>query len=209
MIWNEHSELKGRHAQFSASKWSWINYDIEQMIDSRCRSYSITIGTILHEYCSDKIKYLMKVKKSDKQNLMFELLRNGVPPDVADCFDYDRVFPILMAFVNDSIGFHMESEQLLFYSYNFFGTADSICYRNRELKIFDFKSGETPAHIEQLEIYAAYFCLEYDMHPTDLDIELRLYQSPEILVHKPDASDIVPIMDKAITFEKYLNKLEG
>lgn len=207
MIWKEYSELKGKHALFSASKWTWINYDIEKMIDMRCRSYATTIGTVIHEYAADRIKFMAKLKKYHKQELMFELLKNDIPPDVADCYDYDRVFPILQAYVNDAIGFHMRPEQILYYSPYFFGCADAIGERGNKLKIFDFKSGETPAHIEQLMIYAALFCLDYSKHPTDLDIELRLYQSPDVLVVQADASDIVPIMDKIITVDKHINKI--
>ena len=208
MIWNEHSKLEGKHALFSASKWSWINYDMERMLDMRDKSYATTIGTLIHKYAADKITCMQKLKKHNKSDIKFELLRNKIPHDVVDRYDVDRVFDILQVYVNDSIGFHMKPEQMLFYSMKFFGTADSISYREQQLKIFDFKSGETPAHIEQLMIYAALFCLEYSKRPTELDMELRLYQSPEVLVVHPDASDIVPIMDKIITADKKISKLE-
>ena len=38
-------------------------------------------------------------------------------------------------------------------------------------------------------------------------MELRIYQNTEILYHNPTAEDIVPIMDKFITFSK--NNQEG
>ena len=208
MTWNEHWELKGKHALFSASKYNWINYDVENMLDKYCSNYATTIGSILHEFAADRILYLMKMGKGDKKNLKFELLRNNIPPFVVDSTDLDRICDIMTAYVNDAVGFHMTPEQILFYSPNFFGTADAISFRDKKLKIFDFKSGETPAHMEQLMIYAALFCLEYSKHPTDIDMELRLYQSPEVLIIEPSASDIVPIMDKIITFDKHLNSLE-
>ena len=62
--------------------------------------------------------------------------------------------------------------------------------------------------MEQLEVYAALFCLEYKKKPSDIDIELRIYQNNEILYHEPTAEDIVPIMDKIITFDKIINKIK-
>ena len=104
--------------------------------------------------------------------------------------------------------FKMTPEQPLVYSENCFGTADSICFRNNMLRIHDLKTGVTPAHMEQLMIYTALFCLEYRYKPSDIDIELRIYQNDEILYHKPTAEDIVPIMDKIITFDKLLKRIK-
>ena len=111
-------------------------------------------------------------------------------------------------YVNDAIGFKMTPEQILFYSENCFGTADAIAFRNNLLRIHDYKSGVIPAHMEQLEIYAALFCLEYRIKPADIEIELRLYQNDEILFHHPTSEDVVPIMDKIITFDKIINKMK-
>ena len=69
------------------------------------------------------------------------------------------------------------------------------------------KTGVVPAHMEQLEIYAALFCLEYKVKPSEIEMELRLYQNNEILYHTPtQAEDIVPIMDKIITFRQGYQK---
>ena len=65
------------------------------------------------------------------------------------------------------------------------------------------KTGDVPAHMEQLLIYAAYFCIEYNVKPGTIEIELRIYQHNEILYHNPTAEDIAPIMDKIITFNKF------
>ncbi|MCP6003374.1 hypothetical protein NL386_38110, partial [Klebsiella pneumoniae] len=32
-------------------------------------------------------------------------------------------------------------------------------------------------------IYASYFCLEYGYKPRDIDIELRIYQNDQVLIH--------------------------
>jgi hypothetical protein len=113
----------------------------------------------------------------------------------------------LNMYVNDAIGFQMETEQPLYYSENCFGTADSISFKQNFLRIHDLKTGETPSSIRQLEIYAALFCLEYDVDPSTIGMELRLYQSDEVLVHEPPAEDILYIMNKIIQFDKQIDKL--
>ena len=110
-------------------------------------------------------------------------------------------------YVNDAIGFKMTPEQILYYSDNCFGTADAILFRNNFFRIHDLKTGKIPAHMEQLEIYAALFCLEYKVKPGDIEMELRIYQNNEILYHNPTAEDIVPIMDRIITFDKVIKKI--
>lgn len=97
-------------------------------------------------------------------------------------------------------------EQVLYYSNNCFGTADAISFRNNILRIHDLKTGFTPAHMEQLLIYAALFCLEYKVKPSEIQFELRIYQNDEIAIMNPTAEDIVPIIDKIITFDKVLKR---
>ena len=89
-------------------------------------------------------------------------------------------------YVNDAIGFKLRPEQILYYSPNCFGTADAIDLRGDLLRIHDLKTGKVPAHIEQLMIYAALFCLEYGIKPSDIDTELRIYQGDDILVENYD-----------------------
>ncbi len=92
---------------------------------------------------------------------------------------------------------------------DFSGTADAISFRNNFLRIHDLKTGTRPVHIEQLEIYAALFCLEYKIKPADIKIELRIYQNDEILVHEPEAEEIIVIMNKIIHLNKILEDVEG
>lgn len=92
---------------------------------------------------------------------------------------------------------------------DFSGTADAISFRNNFLRIHDLKTGTRPVHIEQLEIYAALFCLEYKVKPADIKIELRIYQNDEILVHEPEADEIIVIMNKIIHLNKILEDIEG
>jgi hypothetical protein len=113
----------------------------------------------------------------------------------------------LYAYVNDAIGFKMSTEVVLYYSDYFFGTADSICFRNNFLRIHDLKTGKHEASMEQLEIYAALFCLEYRVKPNELDgCELRLYQSDEVICHVPDPKDILAIMNKIVQLNKALEQ---
>lgn len=108
----------------------------------------------------------------------------------------------------------MDTEVVLFYSERFFGTADAISFRYEKarekdvLRIHDLKTGKTPVHMEQLLIYAALFCLEYKYKPSDIDIELRIYQNNEILCHNPSADEIVPIMDHIVHLNKILEKID-
>ena len=102
----------------------------------------------------------------------------------------------------------METEQVLFYSENCYGTADAISFDEKErfLRIHDLKTGITPAHFEQLMIYAAMFCLEYGHNPEKITMELRLYQNDEVLILEPDPRDICDIMETIVRFDKLINK---
>lgn len=182
MNFNKHSSLEGQHAFLGASKYHWINYSEEKVADSYLKFLATQKGTELHEFAAQCIRLGQKLPKSKKT---------------------------LNMYVNDAIGFRMTPEQPLFFSENCFGTADSISFRDKLLRIHDLKTGVTPAHMEQLEIYAALFCLEYKTKPSDIGIELRIYQSDEILYFNPTAEDIVPIMDKIITFDKVITKLKA
>lgn len=182
MRFNNHSNLEGLHAPFGASKSTWLRYDDKKLIESYHSMKAKELGTRLHAWAAETIQLGIKQPRSNKT---------------------------LSAYVNDAIGFKMDTEVVLFYSQYFFGTADAISFRNNFLRIHDLKTGSTPVKIEQLEIYAALFCLEYKIKPGEIDIELRIYQNDEILVHTPTAEDILPIMDKIIHCNKLLENMEG
>ena len=74
--------------------------------------------------------------------------------------------------------------------------------------IHDLKTGVVTAHMEQLEVYAAVFCLEYVKDPSKIDMELRIYQNNNIAILNPDPTKINLIMDKIITFDKVINKIK-
>lgn len=181
MNFNRHSNLEGQHAFLGASKYHWINYSEDKVAEAYSKFLATQKGTVLHDFAARCISLGQKLPKSQKT---------------------------LNMYVNDAIGYKMTPEQVLYYSENCFGTADAISFRNGLLRIHDLKTGEIPAHMEQLEIYAALFCLEYNVKPGDIEMELRLYQSDEILYHNPTSMDILPIMDKIITFDKVINKIK-
>ena len=182
MIFNKHTHLEGLHAPFGASKSSWLRYDDNKAIEYLQNMRAAELGTRLHAWAAETIKLGIKQPKSKKT---------------------------ISAYVNDAIGFKMDTEVVLFYSPNFFGTADAISFRNGVLRIHDLKTGSTPVKMEQLEIYAALFCLEYKIKPGEIEMELRIYQKDEILVHNPTAEDILPIMDKIIHLNKIIENVEG
>jgi hypothetical protein len=142
-------------------------------------------GTRLHEFAKEAILLGIKQARSEKT---------------------------LNMYINDAIGFNMEPEVVLSYSENAFGTADAISYREKKnarpmLRIHDLKTGISPTSVKQLEIYHAFFCLEYDLKPAHMDAELRIYQNDEILIHEPEVDDITHIMDKIKTFDKRIQIL--
>ena len=75
------------------------------------------------------------------------------------------------------------------------------------LRVHDLKTGATPAHMEQLRIYAALFCLEYNYEPKDISIELRIYQSDTVTVETPEPEAIKAIMDIIIAADRTVDKL--
>ena len=181
MNFNKHSNLEGRHAFLGASKYHWINYDEDKLISSYQNYLKVQRGTELHDLAKQLIRLGVKLPKSKKT---------------------------LNMYVNDAIGYQMTPEQVLYFSENCFGTADAISFKNSFLRIHDLKTGDIPAHIEQLMVYEALFCLEYDMDPNKFDCELRVYQSDEVLIESPDPKDIEFIMDKIIFFDKKLSTLK-
>lgn len=207
MIFNKHSELEGKHALLGASKHSWLNYDDDQLAKAYVSSFSPTIGTLVHEYAKDKIIFRqpMEDNRSEKNAVLLHLLKNGIPQQV---IPIEMIFYNLMPYVNDAIGYKMTPELVLYYNDYSFGTADAISYSRNVLRIHDLKTGSTPASMDQLMIYAAWFFLEYkkEVNFQKSRVELRLYQNQEVIVHTPTNQEIAGIMDKvvhgALTIEK-------
>lgn len=180
MNFNSHSELEGRHAFLSASKYHWINYDEEKLSRVYFTQLAAQKGTELHEFAFQAIRLGQKLQASKKT---------------------------LNRYVNDAIGYRMTPEQVLCYSRNAFGTADAISFRKGLLRIHDLKTGVSPTSFHQLEVYTAFFCLEYRMKPAEIDIELRIYQNDDVQVFTPEVDQITHIMDRIITFDKRIEMI--
>lgn len=181
MNWNRHSDVAGTHAFLSASNYHWTNYDENKLISVYKNFLATQKGTMLHELAHSLIKLGVGLPRSKKT---------------------------LNMFVNDAIGFRMNSEQPLYYSYNCYGTADAISFRNNLLRIHDLKTGAAPANVRQLEVYASLFCLEYGHRPGEIKIELRIYQNDDIQVYEPEVDTIAHIMDTIVSFDKIINRIK-
>lgn len=206
MNFDKHLELRDKHSMLAPSQPYWLEYSEEDLYRKFLSNYAQSTGTLLHGLAETLIKNSVKLKKTDKTVVLVYLLGNGIP---AAAIELDRIYNNFMNYVNDAIGFRLTPEQPLAYSKYCFGTADGISFKNNLLRIHDYKSGTTPAKMEQLMVYVALFCLEYKYRPGEIDIELRIYQNDEIVYHKPTADEIVPIMDKIISADKYYRELNG
>ena len=179
---NDHKNLVNAHAFLSPSGYHWINYDPEKLERTFLKSQAVQRGTELHALACNCIR-----------------LGVGLP----------EVDQTLNLYVNDAISLGMTPEQVLFYSKNCFGTADTISFDPQHgfLRIHDLKTGETPASMHQLEIYYALFCLEYGFSPIDISGVLRIYQNNEVLFCEPDPSVEKNIMEKIVDFDRRIELL--
>lgn len=182
--WHDNSRRfqKDTHAIFGASNYHWINYSNDKMIETFINNQAKKNGTEMHELAASLIKKKIKL------------------PDAPLTFNM---------YVNDGILYNLRPEEQLYYSEWFYGTADTIGLDNKILRISDLKTGKTKPSLHQLEIYAAFWFLEYNLIPEDLErIELRIYHNNDIIVGYPRTEDIIPIMDKITTISKVLEKLK-
>lgn len=179
MLLKRRSGFDGEHSFLSPSYYHWVNYTTEKL-QQRWRAIQASLAGIEdHRYAA-------------------ETIGRGIFQDEST---------LLGLYINDCIRYRMQSEVVLFYSRNCFGTVDAIAFRYRKLRISDLKTGVSPTSVHQLEVYAALFCLEYDVDPFDIKIELRIYQGDEIREYVGDPSVVVYIMDKIIEFDQQLELL--
>lgn len=184
MIWNDHWRdiPEGAHAFLGASQYHWLNYDEEKLITAYKNRMAAQQGTIIHSFAKDCIKLGQRLPKSKRT---------------------------LNNYVNDAIGFKMRPEQGLFYSPNCFGTSDAITFKNDFLRIHDLKTGVVPASMHQLEVYAAIFCLEYNINPENIGMELRIYQNDDVTIGNPEGALIKGVMDKIIFSDKIIERVKN
>lgn len=183
MNFNQHLQLKDKHAFLGASNYHWLNYSDEKLEQVYFASQAKVYGTKCHEYAKMAIE--LGIKQSRRQST-------------------------IEMYINDAINYHMTPEVILYYSENCFGTADTISFTRNKLRIHDLKTGMTPARMEQLLIYAALFCLEYHCEPDKLaEIELRIYQNNQIIFENPPSEAIKFIMNKIIDFDRRIRDFKG
>lgn len=181
MNFAKHYDLEGKHAPFSASQSHWLRYTDDKILSSITSMKAKERGTKLHAWAKETID-----------------LRIEQP----------RLKETLYMYVNDAIAYEMDTEVVLYYSENFFGTADAISFRNNFLRVHDLKTGRTRVHMEQLLLYMAYFCLEYRVKPEDIDMEARIYQNNDILVHVPESEEILSLMDRVVYLDDIIKEYE-
>lgn len=193
MKFNSHPELDGKHSFLSPSGYQWIRYSDDKILDRLDTHMSAIHGTRLHAIAAELI------------SLGLFQLDNGTT---------------LNTYVNDAINFMMSPEVVLCATYNAFGTADTISFRKERpedakmtLRIHDLKNGRNKASMDQLRIYAAYFCIEYGVNPNDIEIELRIYQNDEVYILNPYMeegqdlrAEILTIMGRTEHFDKIINQ---
>lgn len=182
MIFNSHSRLEGQHAFLSPSKYHWINYDIEKLNQAYTNAQAAKRGIELHAFAHEAIRLGIRLPRNQQT---------------------------LNMYVNDAIGYRMSQEQILWYSDNCYGTADTISFNGKLLRIHDLKTGLIPGSVHQLEVYAALFCLEYGKKPGEIDMELRIYQDDQAEAYIPDVDTIAHIMSTIITFDRSIELLKA
>ena len=87
MIFNQHKNLEGLHAPFSPSQSSWLRYDDEKALEVYENRQAAEMGTKLHDWAKRTIDLGIKQPRSKKT---------------------------IYAYVNDAIGYKMDTEVVLF-----------------------------------------------------------------------------------------------
>lgn len=190
MNFNKHFDLKDKHAILSPSKPFWLNYDRDQLRNFIISQNAAARGTRLHDLAAKLIEEGYRLRGSTQT---------------------------MTAYVNDAIGYGMTPEVALFYSDKCFGHADAIDYSRGVLRIHDLKTGSGPVHMEQLEIYAALFLLEYErvmgVNPSNTKVNLRIYQNDDVQESSPDKDRmeeiICAIKEKEAWAQESVREVEG
>lgn len=178
MILNSHFNLKDTHAFLSPSKHTWINYDEDKLLRVYGNHLAAQEGTRKHVLAHLAIEMGQKFAGNNTMSM----------------------------YVNDGIGHRMTCEQILFANEFCYGAADTFSFRDEFLRIHDYKSGVHEANMDQLKIYKAIFCIEYDIRPYAIESELRIYQNNKIVKHVPDPDEIFEIMERIQAYGKILKE---
>ena len=106
MNFNEHYELRNKHAFFSPSKYYWLRWDEDKIKNSYINARAAEKGTRLHNIAAECISLGIKLQNNKTT---------------------------LSMYVNDAIGYKMKPEVALYYSDNCFGHADAISFKRNLL----------------------------------------------------------------------------
>lgn len=182
MIWKNYSHLKNNHAFLSPSRYHWLNYSEDKLVQTYKNYKKISLGTEYHDVASRLISLAIRL------------------PNTAASFN---------SFVNDAIGYKMDSEVMLYYSPNCYGTADAISFTNGLLRIHDLKTGSSGTSMNQLLIYAGLFVLDYGVSTRELKgIELRIYQNSEVTEFFPSPKDVFDVVAVIVRSDKIIGKID-
>lgn len=203
MQWNKHFNLRGRHSFLAPSNHSWKNYDDQKLIsvfESDRRKFE---GTLLHEWAEHVIDSFHLVKEimafQTKRTFHVNIDSIRQEGEKSQLISNSKAKETIFMYVHDAVELDMVPEQPLSYDDEYcFGTADAIQFDGHKLRIHDLKTGETPASMDQLIVYAALFCLEYRHDPSQLIFELRIYQTEQIVVYTPTTEEIVDMMNRIV-----------
>jgi hypothetical protein len=181
---NSYQDKLGQHAFLSPSGYHWVNYDVEKLEAVYTRYQRVKLGTMLHKLAEDLISLKVRLPSTSAT---------------------------LNSFVNDAIGFNLETEVVLYYSDNCFGTVDAIGFdeATKTLRIHDLKTGLSPTSIVQLEVYAALFCLQTGVDPHHINMILRIYQNDEIVESRTKPETIKRIMKTIQDFDLVISSLKN
>lgn len=212
-----------QHAPFAPSQPSWLGYSDEQVIEAYKSRHRAEIGTEIHEWASiqvnlsSKASGIREVEKGVKTHIYTKYIMPYEDTDYGwELIKHIRYIPkesflSTKDFINDSIGFRMDSEKRLYLSDNFFGTSDAAMYYPNEnlLRIMDLKTGSRPAKMTQVYIYAALYCYSNNLNPLTTNFETRIYQNAEIRIEQPTGENINDILKNILHKNELIKKFEG
>lgn len=218
----ENLKLKGQHALFSPSQPAWLNYNDDEFINKLTGKYRSNLGTEIHEWSAVQINLGHKVTSlreiyKDVETHIYEKYSStdyglsSYGHTLLHNMKYipEETFSTVKTYINDCVALKMDTEVLVDFSDNFFGTADAIRFDGKALKVFDLKTGSSPAKIEQPLIYACLYLLKYRLAAESISVEVRIYQNNDILRAIPEPNDLIPIMNKIIHFDSIMDTYAG
>lgn len=208
MIFNKHPEIEGKHALYGASKYGWIDRELtEDAVRHELEvAYSQQNGTDIHALA----KKLIWQKKKLPKNLKFIRFLVEVELGARGELVSDIALYTLYSYVNDAIKLNMRPEVELMNTPWNFGTCDCIRVEpDGRLIIHDLKTGSSTASMQQLRAYAALWCAEYHVDPSELkSIELHLYQNNKIIDDFPSPDDISRIIHNGTVRSQIVNSID-